>query len=230
MSSVDAEHQTSKIVEAQHIDEEVAACELDHVAWQSARPVHLTRYWSGADAPPARHAEARLIWTDDALCVRFAGHQNEPLVIGERPQSEQKTIGLWDRDVCEIFIAPDARVPERYFEFEAAPTGEWLDLAIHRMPDGQRETLWDFNSGMTTAARIAEGMVTIVMRLPFKSLTTLERWAPQFGARWRINLLRCVGANPDRGYLAWQPTHTAQPDFHVPEKFGWLHFKGKNEG
>ena len=43
-------------------------------------------------------------------------------------------MGLWDRDVCEIFIAPDEHVIERYFEFEAAPTGEWLDVAIHWSP------------------------------------------------------------------------------------------------
>jgi hypothetical protein len=40
---------------------------------------------------------------------------------------------------------------------------------------------------------------------------------------WRINLFRCVGVGDDR-YLAWQPTYTAEPSFHVPEVFGWLDF------
>ena len=71
------------------------------------------------------------------------------------PQTETKTMGLWDRDVCEAFLAPNPEHPNRYFEFEAAPTGEWVDLAVHLKP-GQRETEWDFESGMTTAARIGD--------------------------------------------------------------------------
>jgi hypothetical protein len=42
-------------------------------------------------------------------------------VVSDKPQTEKKTMGLWDRDVCEIFIAPDEHAIERYFEFEAAP-------------------------------------------------------------------------------------------------------------
>jgi len=42
--------------------------------------------------------------------------------------------------------------------------------------------------------------------------------------RWRVNLFRCVGKDPDRGYLAWQSTRTPKPNFHVPQVFGWLVF------
>jgi hypothetical protein len=134
-------------------------------------------------------------------------------------QTEQKTIGLWDRDVCEIFMAPDVDTPGRYFEFEAAPTGEWLDLAIQTLPE-KRETDWEFHSGMTTAARVEKDRVVIAMRIPWGC------WAhgPRKGEHWRLNLFRCVGSAPRRGYLAWQPTGTPQPNFHVPQAFGWLRF------
>jgi len=74
---------------------------------------------------------------------------------------------------------------------------------------------------MTTAARIEKDRVTIAMRIPW------NHWIhePQTGERWRVNLFRCVGSDPDRGYLAWQPTRTPQPNFHVPQVFGWLIFK-----
>jgi hypothetical protein len=39
-----------------------------------------------------------------------------------------------------------------------------------------------------------------------------------------VNLCRCVGEDPDRGYLAWRPTHTAEPNFHVPTAFGTIVF------
>lgn len=210
---------TLNSLEAYRLDADIAADDLNNVVWSEARPVRLTQYWSGADAPLERHAEARVIRSDKALCIRFECQQHEPLVVSSEPQTALKTIGLWERDVCEIFIAPNADEPERYFEFEAAPTGEWLDLAIRRMID-KRETDWEYSSGMTAAARICEGRIVIAMRVPWEAFGH----APQTGERWRVNLFRCVGSGEGRGYLAWQPTRTALPNFHVPEAFGWLCF------
>ena len=197
------------------------ASDFDHALWNEAEALSIARYWSGEKAPDGRHAEARLLWSDEALCVRFVCRQTEPLVVSAAPRKDQKTIGLWDRDVCEIFIAPDAARPERYFEFEAAPTGEWLDLAIRWNPV-ERETDWDFHSGMTAAARTGKGLVVIGIRIPWKALGR----APQAGERWRGNLFRCVGAGETRGYLAWRPTHTERPGFHIPAAFGEIEFKG----
>lgn len=206
------------VVEAYASERELRADDLDHEAWEAARPVVIARLWSGEDAPPARRAEARLLWTPDALLVRFVCRQEEPLIVAPAPELDEKTIGLWDRDVCEMFVAPDPEAPRRYFEFEVAPTGEWLDLALEKTPDG-RVTDWDFRSGMTAAARVGEGRVTLAMRVPFAALGR----APARGDVWRANLFRCVGAGWSR-YLAWLPTHTPEPNFHVPEKFGRLRF------
>ena len=128
-------------------------------------------------------------------------------------------MGLWNRDVCEIFIAPDPNLIERYFELEAAPTGEWVDVAIDWTPE-KRESHWEFDSHMTTAARVEPDRVTIAMRIPW------NYWIPQPqpGQRSRVNLFRCVGKDPNRGYLAWQPTKTPKPSFHEPRVFGWLVF------
>lgn len=210
----------TKSIEARRIAIDPEAANGDRADWNKAEPVHLTRYWSGVEAPAGRHAEARILWSSKALHIRFVCHQQEPLVISSKPQISQKTMGLWDRDVCEIFIAPDPNVVERYLEFEAAPTGEWLDVAIHWTP-AKRESDWEFHSHMTTAAQVEHDRVTIAMRIPW------NYWShePQTGERWRVNLFRCVGSDPGRGYLAWQPTRTPQPNFHVPHVFGWLVFK-----
>lgn len=207
------------LIKAHRTSAALVAAELDHDEWNKARPVHLVRYWSGEEAAPARHAEARIIWTSAGLFVRFVCRQDKPLIVSARPQIERKTLGLWDYDVCEIFVAPDAARPERYLEFEAAPTGEWLDLAIEHK-DGVRETDWNFNSGMTAAARIGERFITIALGVSWAAFGH----EPQAGERWRVNLFRCVGTGPERGYLAWQPTRTPQPNFHVPAVFGTLEF------
>ena len=96
---------------------------LDADEWRSAQPVKIDRYWSGDAAPVTRHAEARILWSDHALHVRYVCNQAEPLVISDHPQTITKTMYLWDRDVCEIFLAPDPSAIEKYFEFEVAPTG-----------------------------------------------------------------------------------------------------------
>jgi hypothetical protein len=206
-------------VEALRVDGSLAAGDLDHAAWETARAVALTRYWSGEPAPPARHAEARVAWTDDALLARFACPQSEPLIVSAEPRLDQKTLGLWDRDVCEIFVAPTAGEVSRYYEFEVAPTGEWLDLAIDVTGQGLvRE--WDYRSGMTVAARVREGSITLALGVPWAAFGR----APRAGERWRANLFRCVGKDPTRGYVAWRPTHAPEPNFHAPEKFGHLRF------
>ena len=206
-------------IEARHLATDLKAADLNGPEWNKAHPVQIDDYWSGEPAPTNRRAEARILWSNNALHVRFLCNQAEPLVVSSNPQSAKKTLGLWDRDVCEIFIAPDPDVVERYFEFEAAPTGEWLDVAIHWTPE-KRESDWAFHSGMTTAARIEKDRVLIAMRIPW------NHWIhrPQKGERWRVNLFRCVGKDPGRGYLAWQPTETPEPNFHVPKVFGWLLF------
>jgi hypothetical protein len=204
---------------APYIDRDIAVSDLTSPGWTRAHAVHINHYWSGKPAPESRHAEARLLWSPKALHIRYICNQAEPMIVSDEPRTDAKTMGLWDRDVCEIYIAPDPNAVEHYFELEAAPTGEWLDVAIKWKPTG-RESDWDFASNMTTAAKIEGERVTIAMRIPWSEPIP----QPQKGDRWRINLFRCVGKDPDRGYVAWRPTMTPQPSFHVPQAFGWLVF------
>lgn len=208
------------MIVANYVGEPIAAGEFDHAAWDNCEPVKIEHFWSGGPAPASRHAEARLCWSDEALHVRFVGEQHEPLIVAENPITDRKTIGLWDRDVCEIFLAPDPAHPERYFEFEAAPTGEWVDLGIVVTPTG-RETDWDFNSGMTTASKVEPDKLTVGIRIPWSEAIP----KPAKGDVWRVNVFRCVGPEaPDR-YLAWRPTRAPEPNYHVPEAFGTLRFE-----
>ena len=199
-----------------HIAKDLAIDRHDDPAWKSASLAKITTYWSGKTALTGRQFEARLLWSDTALYVRFDASQSEPLVISEKPDLTKKTVGLWERDVCEIFIAPDASLRNRYFEFEIAPNGEWLDLGIEILASLERKTDLEYKSGMTSAARIDNDKVVMAIKILFASLGC----TPKVGDVWLGNLFRCVGKDPNRGYLAWRPTETPQPNFHVPEKFG----------
>ncbi|HMS11237.1 MAG TPA: hypothetical protein PKE66_17240, partial [Pyrinomonadaceae bacterium] len=125
--------------------------------------VTIHEYWSGESTPEGRHFSAQFFWSNQALNVRFNAEFREALVVSKEPQLRSKVIGLWERDVCEIFIAPDKNEPRKYFEFEVAPTGEWLDLAIDLTSD-ERVTDWEYNSGMKAAAKIEDGRVLMAMK------------------------------------------------------------------
>lgn len=195
------------------------AFDLDGDAWSLAEPIAVEGYWSGEPAPPERHFSARLLWSDDWLFARFEARLDGTVLAIETPDLSKKAIGLWERDVCEIFIGGSANYPRRYFEFEVAPTGEWLDLAIHQLPD-RRETDWDFDSGMEAHARIDADRTVSAIKIPWRSIGG----RPEAGEMRPGNLFRCVGSGPGRGYLAWSATMTPVPNFHVPERFGVFEF------
>lgn len=213
-----SESQTD-LIRAPFVSKAVRTDDFDNDAWQQCRPVTIAQHWSGAPAPVERHAEVRICWSGEALHVRFVCNQHEPLVVSAAPVTERKSLGLWDRDVCEIFVAPDTKNASRYFEFEAAPTGEWVDLGIVLTPGG-RQTDWDFKSGMRCAAWVEPARVKIGMAIPWS--TALPK--PQANDLWLVNLFRCVGPEAPERYLAWRPTKTPEPNFHVPEAFGSLYF------
>ncbi|HEY0428930.1 MAG TPA: carbohydrate-binding family 9-like protein [Pyrinomonadaceae bacterium] len=202
-----------------YIEDDFSIGEFENDAWQTAEEISIEKYWSGENAPAGRHAKARLLWSETALYIRFEANQTEPLIISDAPNLETKIHGLWDRDVCEIFVAPDNRETQKYFEFEIAPSGEWIDLAIHKLPD-KRETDYDYDSKMETAARIEKDKILMAIKINWKAFGK----TPQTNDVWLGNLFRCVGEGETRGYLAWRPTKTEKPNFHVTEAFGEFQF------
>lgn len=204
---------------AEYISTRINTDDFENEDWQKCQPVAIAHLWSGEPAPVERQAEVRICWSDEALHVRFVGNQHEPLVVSAEPKTDKKTLGLWDRDVCEIFVAPNPENPSRYFEFEAAPTGEWVDLGIVLTPEG-RLTDWDYKSGMSVWAAVEETGIKVAISIPWSASIP----KPNSKDQWLINLFRCVGPEaPDR-YLAWRPTRTPEPNFHVAEAFGSLVF------
>lgn len=204
------------------LERDFAIGDLTNKSWERAETRAIDNYWSGKPAPVGRAFEARVLWSETALYVRFDANREEPLVISDDPVLDQKTLGLWERDVCEIFIAPDISDPCKYFEFEAAPTGEWLDLSVDMSGD-ERVTNIEYDSGMQAVARIDEKSILIAMCIPWEAFGK----KPSVGNVWLGNIFRCVGKEPDRGYLAWRPTITEIPNFHVPSAFGKFEFAGR---
>jgi hypothetical protein len=184
-------------------------------AWAMAGPIRFSSDWRGLNADAERETEVRLLWTPENLFLRFLAKYRNITVFPDADARGWRD-KLWDRDVCEVFLQTDRSEARRYKEFEVAPNGFWIDLAI--APEGKQ----DLQSGMRPRVSIDEAQRTwrAVVDLPMKSLT------PRFDAAavWRCNFFRVEGAAEPRFYSAWQATGTPQPNFHVPEVFGRLIF------
>jgi len=195
------------------------AADFTHPAWHAATPLAIDGLWSGAAAPAELATTARLLWTAGDLWVGFACAFTE-LDVDEAPDPAVERVGLWDRDVCEIFVrSPHEPHPASYKEFEVAPTAQWCDLAIHQP---RLDVDWRWRSGMRTTAAVdaAAGAWRAVMQIPFSAFGG----APRAGDEWHANLFRIGRAGGERRYLAWAPTGTPAPDFHVPDRFVPLRF------
>lgn len=206
--------------------------------WDLAGPVRFDTDWQGKNADPALETEVRALWSPDKLYLRFVCHHRELFVFPDGGADGRRD-QLWDRDVAEAFLQPPDAVPRTahagaealvrevdptppgtakyYKEFEVAPNGMWIDLEI--TPSG----LADLKSGVTRSVLLDEkrSMWTAELAIPMKSLT--KHFDPN--STWRVNFYRVEGSIEPRKYLAWQPTMTAEPNFHVPEKFGRMRFK-----
>jgi hypothetical protein len=189
------------------------------LSWQAATPFSLARTWHGQHIPKELHTTARLLWTDSDLWIGFTCGYTELDVDAEcDPQLERPQ--LWKRDVCEAFIqSPHEASALSYKEFEIAPTGQWLDVAV-RQPRVNVD--WEWNGGIQTAAEIFEKKRCwrAVLAIPFAALGG----KPQANDNWRINLFRVSRHQGERQFLTYSPTYTEQPDFHQPDKFVPLRF------
>ena len=86
---------------------------------------------------------------------------------------------------------------------------------------GTEAAVWARGGVMTTAATLDRNKLTVGIRIPWSS--SIPR--PKKGDTWRANVFRCVGPEAPERYLAWRPTRTPEPNYHVPEAFGVLRFE-----
>ena len=183
--------------------------------WQSAQPVAFCSDWQGQNPDPQRETQVRVLWSPTTLYLRFECRYRELFVFPDSEPNGRRD-HLWDRDVAEAFLQPDPSRSHAYKEFEVSPNGMWIDLDIS---PGNKP---DLQSGMTRSVWLNEKEKTWAAELaiPMKALTASFDPA----ALWRVNFFRVEGSQEPRGYYAWRPTHTPQPDFHVPAVFGSMRF------
>ena len=190
-----------------------ASQEAEH--WENAGAVVFCSDWQGEEPDPGRETTVRVLWTRRTLYLRFECRYRELHVFADAEPNGRRD-HLWDRDVVEAFLQPDPSRERFYREFEVSPNGMWIDLDIS--PKG----LADLSSGLQRSVFLDEKahIWAAELAIPLKALTSNF----DSNAVWRANFFRVEGTKEPRTYLAWQPTGTPQPNFHVPKAFGRLRF------
>ena len=184
-------------------------------AWELVPALRFDADWRGKNPDALRETEVRLLWTPETVYIFFRARYRSITVFPDSDANGRRD-QLWDRDVAEAFLQPDSSELRSYKEFEISPNGFWIDLDIAL---GEKR---DLRSGLKRRVQINdnEKLWVAELSIPMKSL--VARFDP--AATWRVNFYRVEGGAEPRFYSAWCPTHTPEPNFHVPEVFGRMIF------
>ena len=191
--------------------------DFDRAPWRRIRAVPLAP--SSGEGKASKDSTVRLCWSETHLHAAFDCREAHL-----RCTYTRRDDPLYNEDVVELFLAPDVGEPCRYFELEFNALGTNFDATVlHPTPDGSArpkvDATWDCD-GLEVVARIRERRWQVEAAIPFAGLGVP---VPSPGDRWRGNAYRIDYGPPD-AYLAWSPTRTPRPNFHVPSRFGTLEF------
>ncbi|HUR46026.1 MAG TPA: amidohydrolase family protein [Candidatus Saccharimonadales bacterium] len=202
------------VVKAAHITADFTAdASLSNPDWQKAVPAHVEYGSLKYDARPELDTTVRVLYSDRYIYFGWECPFTK-LTTFDKPHNGGERLGLWDKDVVEVFIGSDLKNIKHYAEYEVAPTNEKLDVLLN-LP--AKDFAWNGQCESTVMVDRKKKVFRVSMRMPISALTGTP---PHAGDRWRLNLYRCDKAN--NGYLAWSPV--LKGSFHTPEKFGVLEF------
>ena len=97
--------------------------------WSHAASTWIVKDCTHTVDYPKIKTEVRGFWTDSDLYLLFICPYTA-LNLWLPADNSQDRLKLWDRDVVEFFLGDDWKDIKHYREFEIAPTGDWVDLAI----------------------------------------------------------------------------------------------------
>ena len=195
-------------------DAHAAEPQWDHVPYAGFDLGHR----NAGPAEPDRHTACRILWTPSFLYLRF-DCRYRTLTLFDRSAAGPggRLMGVWKRDVAEAFIQPDPSHPHIYREFDIAPNGLWIDLAI-----GSHDPSWRSDARTSAAISPTHHTWRAEWAIPMRSLAADDsEYRAQPGAIWRLNLFRQEGLPKD----SFEWSVSGAPTFHIPARFGYLVFR-----
>jgi alpha-galactosidase len=183
--------------------------------WRQTKAISFSADWRGLHPDSKLQTHVQALYSAQNLFLRFECNYRELHLFADAEPNGRRD-HLWDRDVAEAFLKPPDARQNSYKEFEVSPNGMWIDLDI--FPGGRS----DLHSGLQRSVFVAREQQRWVAELAIPLGSVTSHFDPT--KTWRANFYRVEGKEEPRRYLAWQPTHTPEPNFHVPGAFGVLRF------
>lgn len=212
---------TNRIV-SQFIPEDfVPDGDLNKPVWETAQWEEFDHAMAGAPSYPQAETRVAALWTAGYVYFGFrCRYTSLNIYQGEDPAKERWE--LWNRDVAEVFLNPRPERVSHYYEFEVAPNNQWIDLEIDKTKTPFNDAGWDSHFEHATRIDAGNHVWTCEMRVAVKSLGVE---AVRAGDEWRLNFFRADGPGNDseRRFMSWS-TIPEGKSFHVPERFGTIHF------
>ncbi len=194
---------------------------LQKEVWKTADWVRMDHDMTGQKQYPQSETEVATVWTSHYVYFAYRCKYTVLNIFQNADPAVEKW-GLWNRDVVEVFLNPQAERVNHYYEFEVSPNNLWIDLEINKDQSPFNDASWDSRFEHATHVDPERHIWTCEMRIPVAPMGAKEISA---GDEWRLNLFRAEGPDGDsqRHFLSWSsiPTGTS---FHVPTRFGIIQF------
>jgi hypothetical protein len=197
--------------------------ELD-AAWNAAPAITLQFPWEHQTGAKQK-TEVRLLWDDRALYVFYAcededivalfTNRDDPtyrddaveIFVNPRPDQETAYYGL-EMNAGAVLYDYVAVMPRLFFKrFQM----NGVQLAVHVR--GTRNVRGDKDQGWN-----------LELAIPWENFEILGA-KPKPGERWRAQLNRWDGVEPNRRLSMWVDPKINDSWPHVPSRFGWLEFR-----
>jgi hypothetical protein len=203
---------------------------LDELAWKAAKSVGPLQFpwWKSGKK---EQTVAKLLWDDTHLYVSF---QCEDAHI--RATHTKRDSPVWKDDCVEVFLAPNPKQPDNYFNIEMNVNGAFLD---QHHPDGPgKKVPREWNAAGVKIAVTIDGTKNddsdvdrgwiLEAAIPLKNFAKVAaNVPPKPGDVWHLNLNR-LGGKTNPQYSQWSPGRTKTPQFHAPRDFGRVVFRGSS--
>ncbi|MGV2339923.1 MAG UNVERIFIED_CONTAM: carbohydrate-binding family 9-like protein [Planctomycetaceae bacterium] len=185
--------------------------QLQEPEWQTAAVSRLEYNSLNSQARPDYSTAVRLLWSDTSLYISYECPYQQLTTF--EPVSATERLGLWDRDVVELFVGSDTQQPRQYAEIEWPQTGETLDVLVD-LPNKNFQWSAAAQSAVSAWMQNSESGES---KREFR-LTSLTSQPPAAGDRWKLNMYRMD--RHGQAALAFSPILAGS--FHTPARFGWL--------
>jgi hypothetical protein len=136
---------------------------------------------------------------------------------------------VWKDSAVEFFFAPDANLPQTYFNLEVNCGGTPLLGYRPSRPAVEDIERIEIAHSLPRVVdpEITEPVTwTVEYRIPFVMLEKYSRVTrPKQGVEWRANFYKIAENNSNPHYAAWSVIDHPKPNFHLPQFFGTLKFQ-----